>query len=278
MNFEDRVGPQDETAGALFAAARSYRPPARARRRALRALGLPVGIALLASSAAQGAVALLSGKGVVVLAVVAVAGAAAVGGAVHVRAVAPRSLAKPSRALAVAKAAPPAPVATVVWVPAETMAGSAASPTAATTRSMTRSTAAPASISGAGARARGVAGTPVVAMQGAAPLEPSPVAESVSSLRAELRLIGEARGNLRAGDARGALLALDEHARRFPAGAMVEEVELLRMRALVAAGDGESARGLGGDFLARRPHSPLAGAVRALFGFPNPRGLEGDRR
>ena len=115
-------------------------------------------------------------------------------------------------------------------------------------------------------------------MQGAGPLEPPPVEESVSALRAELRLIGEARGDLRAGDARGALLALDEHARRFPAGAMVEEVALLRMRALVAAGDGRRARDLGGEFLARRPSSPLAGAVRALFRFPNPRGQEGDRR
>ena len=60
--------------------------------------------------------------------------------------------------------------------------------------------------------------------------------------------------------------------------ALVEEVELLRMRALIAAGDGARARALGEAFLARRAESPLAGAVRALLGFPNPRGQEGDRR
>ena len=292
MNFEDRVGPQDEAAAALFAAARAYRPPARARRRALRALGLPVGIALLASSAAQGAVALLSVKGVVVLAVVAVAGAGAVGGAVHLGARAHRSPAKAPPELAPVRA--PAPATTVVLALAEVPAGSdirapattttTTTTTTATTTTTTRSMITAAATVGFTSTARARATAPAVAARAAvatqerAPLPPPLVEERVSVLRAELKLIGEARENLRVGDARGALLALAEHARRFPAGAMVEEVDLLRMRALVAAGDGERARGLGREFLARRPHSPLAGAVRALFGLPNPRGQEGDRR
>lgn len=294
MNLEDRVGFQDEAAAALFAAARAYRPARSARRRALRALGLPVGLSLLASGAAQGAMALLSAKGVVVLAVVAAAGAGAVavGGAALVGARGHRPVGQGTRELALTRAAMPAPARTVVVVPAVVVEelGSATDANATTNRTTTATTSTSRSttVSALAARSRSpVGGTGVAAKRGVAmqagqkPLaavEPPPMEDSGSALQAELRLIGAARGALRAGDAGAALRVLDEHARRFPAGAMVEEVALLRMRALVAAGDSAPARALGESFLARCPHSPLAGAVRALLGFSNSRGQEGDRR
>jgi hypothetical protein len=298
MNLEDRVGFQDEAAAALFAAARAYRPARSARRRALRALGLPVGISLLVSSAAQGAMALLSAKGVVVLAVVAVAGAGAVavGGAARFGAQGQRGGAKAVRgALAAADReadwaasgvrAGFAAASTNASTSTSTSASTNASASANTTttrfaaRSMSRSTVMPRARSLAGV-GEGVVARRVVAMQGPVPLvlQPPPMEEQVSALQAQLRLIGAARGALRAGDSGGALRALDEHARRFPAGALAEEVALLRMRALLAAGEGAGARAVGESFLARRPHSPLAGAVRALLGFPNPSGQQGDRR
>lgn len=51
----DRVGRRDLDAAELFAAARAFRPSARARRRTLRALGLPVGLSLVGTSMAHAA-------------------------------------------------------------------------------------------------------------------------------------------------------------------------------------------------------------------------------
>lgn len=55
MNNDDRLGVRDDDVAKLFAAARAYRPSARARRRTLRALGLPVGLSLAGSSLAHAA-------------------------------------------------------------------------------------------------------------------------------------------------------------------------------------------------------------------------------
>lgn len=52
---DDRWGSRDVDAARLFAAARAFRPSARARRRTLRALGLPVGLSLVGSGLAHAA-------------------------------------------------------------------------------------------------------------------------------------------------------------------------------------------------------------------------------
>jgi len=210
---------------------------------------------------AQGAAALLSVKGVVVLAVVAVAGAGAVGSAVHPGERSQRA----GTGTRVERGE-----ATVVVVPDTTAPAptTVSAPTAVptpTTAPMPRAAPMP---TAALAPAAGGRRAKVVAMRARAVVEPA--AQDLSALQAELKVIGEARRALRAGDGGAALLALDQHARQFPSGALVEEVELLRMRALIAAGDGARARALGQAFLARRAQSPLAGAVRALFGFSNP--------
>jgi len=89
MNFDRRLGNQDVDAAALFAAARSFRPSARGRRRTLRALGLPVGLSLFGSGLAHAAYVLsssLKGWGIVA-GVVATVGAA--GGVTYVATTAP---------------------------------------------------------------------------------------------------------------------------------------------------------------------------------------------
>jgi hypothetical protein len=76
---------------------------------------------------------------------------------------------------------------------------------------------------------------PVVASR-----SPEPVARAVPSagdgLARERTLIDRGRAALARGDGSAALLAIDEHARRFPNGALAEERELLAVRALAATG------------------------------------------
>ncbi len=332
MNLEDRVGGQDETAAALFAAARAYRPPARARRRAWRALGLPVGLSLLAPGLAQAAVAAFaSAKGwIVVAGVVAVAaGAVEVAHVVGARreAGAGRAIASPAASRAVRADQPPSPIAAGgpgkeavdrVVVASVGQGGHRADapgeepgPQAAMDKGRGGGRGrGPASAVGTGMRAatsaRTVTPTPrpaptatdtapetmtataTPAGTATAPAVTAPAAmgsrasaemgSGVSSLRAELAMVGEARARLRAGDARATLALLADYPRRFPAGALAEEVDLLAMRALVAAGAPARARRRGGEFLARHPGSPLAGAVRALLDSPIPSGQEGDER
>ncbi len=89
-----------------------------------------------------------------------------------------------------------------------------------------------------------------------------------AALAEETRLLRAALAALRGGDARGALERLDEHARRFPRGALVQERGAARVVALCAAGrtaEGESEQA---RFLRRWPDSPSAGRVRGACSNP----------
>jgi hypothetical protein len=109
MNLDRRLGKQDVDAATLFAAARSFRPSARGRRRALRALGLPIGLSLFGSGLAHAAYLLsssLKGWGLIA-GVAATVGAA--GGVTYVVTKAPSvapSVAPSMRSRATAKATP----------------------------------------------------------------------------------------------------------------------------------------------------------------------------
>jgi hypothetical protein len=81
------------------------------------------------------------------------------------------------------------------------------------------------------------------------------VAEEASLLRA-------ANGALARGDSSAALARLDEHAARFPHGALSAERQAARVFALCAAGRTAEARGAARAFLAAHPRSPLAAQVR----------------
>jgi hypothetical protein len=58
-------------------------------------------------------------------------------------------------------------------------------------------------------------------------------------------------------DAAAALRLVDEHARRFPKSALVQEREALAIEALVGAGRADAARGRANAFLDRYPTSAL---------------------
>jgi hypothetical protein len=73
----------------------------------------------------------------------------------------------------------------------------------------------------------------------------------------ELELLTRARQADARGDYVGALALLSEHERRYPAGRLSEEREVLRVKALVALGRADEARRAGARFHRRFPHSVL---------------------
>jgi hypothetical protein len=58
------------------------------------------------------------------------------------------------------------------------------------------------------------------------------------------------------------MTALDEHARRFPRGALSEERDAARVLALCAQGRAPDARASASAFVAANPRSPFAAQVR----------------
>lgn len=87
-----------------------------------------------------------------------------------------------------------------------------------------------------------------------------PVSEA-DALRDELALIGAAQSSLGAGRNDAALASLDEHARRFPSGALSLERRALRALALCAAGRRDEGRVEAEAFALRAAGSPLADRV-----------------
>ena len=76
----------------------------------------------------------------------------------------------------------------------------------------------------------------------------------------------DARSALRSGGAARTLALLDEHARRFPRGALAEDCDAERIFALCALGRDGEARSLASRFLTGHPASPHAPSVRASCG------------
>ena len=91
-------------------------------------------------------------------------------------------------------------------------------------------------------------------------------APPASSVGAELSLLRDAHAALQSGDAARAVVLLDEHARRFPAGALGEERDAARIFALCALGRAGEARAAGDRFLAAYPRSPHGARVRSSCG------------
>jgi hypothetical protein len=78
----------------------------------------------------------------------------------------------------------------------------------------------------------------------------------------EVELMGRARAALGGGDASRALALLEEHAKRFPKGALGPERDVSRIMALCALGRVEQAKKHATTFLRRHPSSALADRVR----------------
>jgi hypothetical protein len=105
----------------------------------------------------------------------------------------------------------------------------------------------------------------------AARARPAPPASDRSSraprttpdLEGEARLLEQADADLRRGDANAALARLAEHAARYPAGALREEREGVRVVALCRAGREAEGRAAAERVLARSPRSALATRIRA---------------
>ena len=80
---------------------------------------------------------------------------------------------------------------------------------------------------------------------------------------AEVELLQRAQKALQANDASAALALLNEHAQRFPNGALAEERDAARVLALCGAGRQADAASAGAAFLSAHPDSPLASRVRS---------------
>jgi hypothetical protein len=99
----------------------------------------------------------------------------------------------------------------------------------------------------------------------AAPAPTGSAPNLLDRARLESRRVAEARGRLRAGDARGALGLLAAVAGEFPSGVLVQEREALTIEALLACGERQAASERALDFLRRYPGSPHTLSVqRAL--------------
>jgi outer membrane protein assembly factor BamD (BamD/ComL family) len=89
-------------------------------------------------------------------------------------------------------------------------------------------------------------------------------------VHAELAALEQARSALATGEAARALSILDAYASDYPRGSMAPEATVLRVEALVRAGDLPAARRVGTAFLATSPGSAYAPRVRSLIGESNP--------
>jgi hypothetical protein len=87
-----------------------------------------------------------------------------------------------------------------------------------------------------------------------------------TTLPAELGLLDDARRALAAGEPARALSILDGYPARFPDGAMAPEATMLRVEALVRAGDRAGAIRVADGLLKGDPHSPYAARVQSLLG------------
>jgi hypothetical protein len=159
-----------------------------------------------------------------------------------------------------------------------------ASPDAEAPRSAVVAPASPASsaIEAPSAPASGASDVPVPGVESAGVEPPeaapsSPVeaprkrAESGSiggapSIAREIRTLDQVRGLLAKGEGRRALAELDRYRAEAPRGALGQEATLLRIEALVAAGDKQAARRLAQRFLSEHPGTPHENRVRALIG------------
>ncbi|HEX8793809.1 MAG TPA: hypothetical protein VF765_22855 [Polyangiaceae bacterium] len=94
----------------------------------------------------------------------------------------------------------------------------------------------------------------------------APTSEPSTRIGAELSTLDQARAALSAGNHARALSILDDYAMRFPHASMASEATVLRIEALVRAGDPAAARRVADAFLSANPGSPYADRVRSLVG------------
>lgn len=157
------------------------------------------------------------------------------------------------------------PSAEVSEPPAPTATATATATTAMATATPTAMTTAPAP-KVKGAVAPRIAATPTPTPTStitatATPTAPSPVV-ATDTIAEEASLLRTAHSALATGDGTSVMRALDEHARRFPRGALAEERDAARVLALCAQGRAPEARASASAFVSSNPRSPFAAQVR----------------
>jgi hypothetical protein len=98
---------------------------------------------------------------------------------------------------------------------------------------------------------------------------PKPTGGTTSSA-AELVMLDEARGAIDSAEPARALALLEDYRSRFPHGAMGPEASILRIEALVNAGDRAAATRAADAFLRANPSSPYAPRIASLLAAPTP--------
>jgi hypothetical protein len=106
--------------------------------------------------------------------------------------------------------------------------------------------------------------TPTTISRGKRPVEHRVAVEEPSTLAQETTLLRDADRALRAGDTPTAIALLDQHAARFPKGALAPERAAERLIVFCQVGAGDP--GAVTQFLAAHPGSPLAARVRRACG------------
>src|SRR5262249_26953315 len=94
---------------------------------------------------------------------------------------------------------------------------------------------------------------------------PTRAAARAASLEPEMAAIDHARAALASGDAPRCLRELEAYHRDFPRGVLGQEALVLRIAALVLAGDRAKARSLAGPFLRAHPNGPYARRIHAVL-------------
>jgi outer membrane protein assembly factor BamD (BamD/ComL family) len=78
-------------------------------------------------------------------------------------------------------------------------------------------------------------------------------------------LLDPARASLAKGDATNSLAAIEQYQRAFPRGILAQEAAVMRIEALLVAGDRGGAQQLADAFALTYPTSPYAKRVRQIF-------------
>jgi hypothetical protein len=92
---------------------------------------------------------------------------------------------------------------------------------------------------------------------------PSRVRNRAADLEGEMKLLRQADGALRRGDAAAALVALNKHAAQYPGGVLAQEREGVRAIALCSSGNTSAGQSAAQRFLSSASKSPLASRIRS---------------
>src|SRR5262249_25140449 len=96
--------------------------------------------------------------------------------------------------------------------------------------------------------------------------KPAQARRATSDLEGEVRLLESADADLRRGDAESAMARLNEHATRYPSGALVDEREAMRAIALCRTGRLAEGKAAADRYLSATRKSSLAARVRVACG------------